>query len=45
MKPDPPVVVLDPEARTFLRRTGVFVIVIEIVVLAAIWWFQRTFGR
>ena len=38
-------VVLDDEARRFLKRTGVVIIVLEAVVLLAIWVFQTWFGR
>lgn len=37
--------VLDTEARRFLRRTGVAVILVEIAVLAGVWFFQQYFGR
>lgn len=37
--------VLDDDARRFLRGTGVRVILIEVVVLAAVWAFQTWFGR
>jgi hypothetical protein len=37
--------VLDDEARRFLRRTGVAVIVVEVMVLTAVWLFQAYFGR
>jgi hypothetical protein len=40
-----PAVVLDDEARGFLRGTGVLVIAIEVAVVAAIWAFQWWFGR
>jgi len=38
-------VILDAEARRFLSRTGVRVILIEVVVLAAVWLFQVYYGR
>jgi hypothetical protein len=41
----PRFLVLDDEARRFLKRTGVRVVAIEVVVLAAIWLFQSWFGR
>ncbi|MEW5983844.1 MAG: hypothetical protein AB1806_15945 [Acidobacteriota bacterium] len=41
----PPSGVLDDESRRFLRRTGVAVILIEIIVLAGALWFQLHFGR
>ena len=37
--------VLDGEARRFLRTTGVAVILVEVVVLAGVWFFQHYFGR
>jgi hypothetical protein len=37
--------VLDDEARRFLRRTGVAVILFEVIVLAGVWLFQWYFGR
>ncbi len=43
--PSRPAVVLDEEARGFLRRTGALVIAIEVAVVAAIWVFQWWFGR
>lgn len=36
--------VLDAEARRFLGRTGVLVLVVEVLVLAGVWLFQRYFG-
>jgi len=38
-------VIFDAEARRFLSRTGVRVILIEVVVLAAVWLFQAYYGR
>jgi len=38
-------VVLDDEARRFLKRTGILIIVLEAVVLSVIWIFQSWFGR
>jgi hypothetical protein len=38
-------IVLTDDAKRFLKRTGVFVIVLEAVVLGAIWMFQYWFGR
>jgi hypothetical protein len=38
-------VVLDDEARQFLKGTGVRVILFEVAVLAAVWFFQSWFGR
>ena len=38
-------VVLDDEARRFLKRTGVLVVAIEVIVLAAVLAFQIWFGR
>jgi hypothetical protein len=40
-----PALVLDDEARGFLKTTGVTVVSIEIVVLLAVWAFQTWFGR
>jgi hypothetical protein len=40
-----PALVLDEEARRFLRKTGVTVVSIEVVVLLAVWVFQTWFGR
>ena len=45
MTDSPRVVVLDDEARRFLKGTGVRVVLIEVVVVAAIWFFQYWFGR
>jgi len=41
--PGRPAVVLDGEARRFLRRTGVLVVAIEAAVLLGILIFQRYF--
>lgn len=38
-------VVLDGEARRFLGRTGVLVLLVEVLVLAGVWFFQSYFGR
>jgi hypothetical protein len=38
-------VVLDDDARHFLKRTGVLVLVVEALVLTSIWFFQFWFGR
>jgi hypothetical protein len=38
-------VILDDDARRFLKRTGVVVVALEAAVLAAIWVFQTWFGR
>jgi hypothetical protein len=40
-----PALVLDDEARRFLKTTGVTVVSIEVVVLLAVWAFQAWFGR
>ena len=44
-EPFPRTGVLDADARRFLRRTGVAVVLVEAVVLAAVWLFQHYFGR
>jgi hypothetical protein len=38
-------VVLDEEARRFLKTTGVVVVSIEVAVVLAVWLFQAWFGR
>lgn len=43
--PKPSSVILDDEARRFLKRTGVVIIALEAAVLAAVWVFQTWFGR
>ncbi len=45
MTPSSSPVVLDAEARRFLKGTGVRVILIEVAVVAAVWAFQAWFGR
>jgi hypothetical protein len=38
-------IVFTEDAKRFLKRTGVAVIAIEVVVLGAVWFFQAWFGR